>query len=118
MRLQPRGIILALVLIVLGTPARQVEAASDLARTVAEINEPGRCEEIDGGVGDDQLEAPRPTADAENLGLELGVAEPPGLALEIDALSLLVASERRGAPADSPTVDRATRLARLQRFLF
>lgn len=49
-----------LVLIFSGTPARQAEAASDLARTMAELDEDDRrIEEADGGVGDDSLEATR-----------------------------------------------------------
>ena len=47
----------ALVLILSGAPARQVEAAADQARTMAEIGAGDRVEEEDGGVGDDSLEA-------------------------------------------------------------
>lgn len=55
---------LSLVVIVSAAPARQVEAAGDLARTMAERDEDHRVEEIDGGVGDDSLEATRADAPA------------------------------------------------------
>ena len=47
----------ALLLILAATPARQVEAASDFARTAAEVGAGDRVEEEDGGVGDDAIEA-------------------------------------------------------------
>ena len=50
---------LSLVAMLSATPARQVEAAADLARTMADAGEGSRCEEVDGGVGDDSLEATR-----------------------------------------------------------
>lgn len=50
---------LSLIAVLSATPARQVEAAADLARTMAEVGEGSRCEEVDGGVGDDSLEATR-----------------------------------------------------------
>ena len=68
----------SLVVILSGTPAREAEAASDLARTMAERDDEGRrIEEVDGGVGDDSLEATR-AASAESS----GALELPGLDMD------------------------------------
>ena len=57
----------SLVVILSSTPAREAEAASDLARTIAEVDggDDRRVEEVDGGVGDDSLEATRADAPAQ-----------------------------------------------------
>ena len=59
---------LALVLILSGTPARQLEAASDLTRAMAGAADEEHIAEVDGGVGDDSLEA---TVSSHTLGDEL-----------------------------------------------
>ncbi len=48
---------ISLVAILSGSLSRQAEAAGDFARTLAELGEGDRVEEVDGGVGDDPLEA-------------------------------------------------------------
>ena len=49
---------LTLIAILAGTPARQVEAASDLARSLVDSDKTADdLTELDGGVGDDTLEA-------------------------------------------------------------
>ena len=45
-------LVLCLIAASSGTPLRQAEAASDFARSLAELGE-GHVETIDGGVGDD-----------------------------------------------------------------
>jgi len=57
---------LSLVIIVSGAPARQAEAAADCARTMAELDDDQRIEEVDGGVGDDSLEATRADAPVDS----------------------------------------------------
>lgn len=62
---------IALILVLTCGPARQVEAAADFARTMAEVDPGDRIEEKDGGVGDDSLEATldeAPAADAAHQG--------------------------------------------------
>ena len=43
----------SLLAALLGTPLRQAEAASDLARSLAELLQAADIESLDGGVGDD-----------------------------------------------------------------
>jgi hypothetical protein len=58
--------LLCLTAAVSGTPLRQVEAASDLARSLAELGE-GHVEGIDGGVGDDaEVAVLKAESDAES----------------------------------------------------
>lgn len=54
---------LSLMIAFLGTPCRLVEAAHDAARAMAERAEDGGVAEVDGGVGDDALEAVQPGVD-------------------------------------------------------
>ena len=77
---------LSLVAILSATPARQAEAASDFARSMAEVGEGNRVEEVDGGVGDDSVEALK--ADAPGMTAHppvarwsntLGLANRPGV---------------------------------------
>jgi hypothetical protein len=50
---RPTMFLLCLIAALSGTPLRQAEAASDFARTHAELQGGQTIEEIDGGVGDD-----------------------------------------------------------------
>jgi hypothetical protein len=45
--------LLCLLAALTGTPLRQAEAANDLARSLAELDDGDLIEEVDGGVGDD-----------------------------------------------------------------
>ncbi|WP_165223353.1 hypothetical protein [Aquisphaera insulae] len=45
--------LLSMLAALAGTPLRQAEAASDLARSLAELIQPADIEAPDGGVGDD-----------------------------------------------------------------
>jgi hypothetical protein len=50
-------LLLCLIAAMAGTPLRQAEAAGDLARSLAELDDGAVAEEIDGGIGDDSGEA-------------------------------------------------------------
>jgi hypothetical protein len=54
---RPTMLVLCLIAAMAGTPLRQAEAAGDLARSLAELDDGAVLEEIDGLVGDDAGEA-------------------------------------------------------------
>ncbi len=109
---------ISLVAILSGSLSRQAEAASDLARTLAELGGDDRVEEVDGGVGDDSLEALE--ADLAGSGALAAIApEPSGL----DAWSGVPPSEPGRGWTNPPIISRLStqssrRQATLQRFLF
>ena len=113
-----RGMIgLALLLVLLGTPARQAEAAADLARTASESGQDDRVEEVDGGVGDDQLEAPRGDSSIATAALVISPGSTDSFApLESPRLIPIrsIARSRDRPPPPCPTS--LVRLATLQRF--
>jgi len=113
---------LSLVAILSATPSRQAEAADDFARSMAELGEGNRVEEVDGGVGDDSLEALRIDANEARASLAItpessdfkawlgpilpdSVSEPDRSRLGVAVISRLSARSSR-------------RQAWLQRFLF
>ena len=114
-----------MIAILAGTPARQVEAACDLARTLVESDPTvGEITEPDGGVGDDAFEAvslggPEFSASADLNG------DPTGWTM-LSVGSPLVSWSLLARTAPDPALPRLGRLvdrsscrqAWLQRFLF
>ncbi len=112
---------LCLIAALTGTQLRQIEAAHDLARSVAELGSGHRIEIIDGGVGDDSGETVVHAGAADHVaGATFLPADPEGLSPPL-----------RPAPSDSGPGDRSRddrttshpagsvrRHAWLQRFLF
>ncbi len=120
MRVLPLLFWLSLVAILTGTPARQVEAAADLARSMgAALDDDASLGEIDGGVGDDSLEAVETHASGFDLALDLGSPAHP--LLDLFALIWLpTPDESAPTPLISawPPDPSARRQAWLQRFRF
>ena len=112
---------LALLLVLSGTPARQAEAAADLARTYAETDQasPDPIDEMDGGVGDDQLEATRADAATDTqTGANLVAPTLGRLTDTIEFFAGRSGLTLRFALAPLPTISPALRCAWLQRFQF
>ena len=114
-------LLLCLTAALSGTPLRQAEAASDLARSLAELGE-GHVEEIDGGVGDDvDVAVLKAGSDTQSLRVMIPLTTAEGFLTPLlsAALSLPGFSHRR--PSDrAPTLCSGTvrRHAWLQCFLF
>ena len=114
---------LTLIVVLAGTPARQVEAASDLARTLAGLGvDSPDLTKPDGGVGDDALEAVASGGDEFSVDPDLapdrsGLAEP-SAGWPLAFWSLAFPDSRFGTHPVSRPPDRSSRRqAWLQRWL-
>ncbi len=112
---------ISLIAVLSGSPARQAEAADDLARSVAELGGGSGVEPVDGGVGDDSLDAPKVAATGAGV---LGVIAPesPRFAAWCGLLPSNVLLEPGRKHLGSPMVPRLSarssrRQVWLQRFL-
>jgi hypothetical protein len=108
---------LALLAALTGTPLRQAEAAADLARSLAELDQGHVIEPVDGGVGDES------DATVLKAGHDAGPVLSTLPPATLDALAptlpppLDLAPAPDGRPPRPPSAT-ARRLARLQRYRF
>jgi hypothetical protein len=108
--------LMCLIAALSGTPLRQAEAASDLARALAESGRGDDIEVPDGGVGDDSEAAVKAESTEVSGTIDLSVDVLPGCSSPIapTAWSLF---NRLDDPRPRSAASLSARLARLQCFL-
>src|SRR4051794_30591910 len=108
--------LMALIAALSGTPLRQVEAASDLARSIAELGDGNIAEETDGGVGDDAHVALAADDDSDHSpdAWDGGLLAPTSLRCLIPQAGLYRPARESSPPPTCP----GRRQAWLQCFLF